>query len=183
LIRRPPLATSVAFVARVALVAFVACRPTPPDRATAAPDGNAALVAPAVDPRPALSFADIRCTYGGAKPAFFVGLETTTASRISDLHATKFEIATVAGGYVSGASAAIDLRARPTSHGQGSVTPLPAPIEAGELLHLEIFGALSLAPFGAGASYPTDARSFRVELVANEGRWTVSGSCAVGPAG
>ena len=40
-----------------------------------------------------------------------------------------------------------------------------------------------IAPFGPGASYPTDARSFRVELVAKEGRWTLTGKCLVGPSG
>lgn len=134
-------------------------------------------------PPPDLAFDKVRCTYGGTAPAFFVWAEVTAHGRIEGLAARRFEIADATGAFVSGAASTLDVRRRQRPNGEGDVELLKTPLEDGQSLHLEVFGPLSLGPFGKAATYPTDDRAFRVELTAGPRTWTIRGTCVVGPAG
>lgn len=147
------------------------------------PAPEPSVPAPAPPPPPDLVFDRVRCIYGGTAPAFFVWAEVTAHGRVEGLTAKRFEITDASGAFVSGAASTIDVRRRKGPNGEGDVELLQTPLEHGQTLHLEVFGALSLAPFGKAATYPTDDRAFRVELVAGPRIWTIKGTCVVGPAG
>lgn len=167
--------------AALAVWSLLACARSP-ERIGPSPDNKSAPTSPPPEP-PKLTLTDVRCVYGGTAPAFFVWTEARSNVRVTNLKATRFEITGKGATWVSGAAATIAVRTRQKANGEGDVTELKAPLEAETPVHLEVFGALALAPFGPGASYPTDDREFRVELVADQGRWTLGGRCAVGPAG
>jgi hypothetical protein len=167
---------------------IAACSRTPPDRVGPSPENAPASSHTSESPAPSpsdLAFAEVRCQYGGTEPAFFVWIETTAAKRITGLKATSYEIADKSGAFVSGVSPAfpIAVRVRKDENGVGDVKDLTMPIEAGASLHLEVFGGLAFTAFGPKVDYPTDDRAFRVRLVADQGDWTITGTCVVGPAG
>ena len=165
----------------------ISCARTQPDRVGPSPESKPApstTIAPASAP-PDLAFAEVYCQYGGTAPAFFVWAEATAGKRITHLRATSYEIVDKSGAFVSGVSGTmpITVRVRKGKKGDGDVTELTTPIEAGTAVHLEVAGGLAFTAFGPKVEYPTDDRAFRVQLVADEGMWTVTGKCVVGPAG
>jgi hypothetical protein len=175
-------------IATILALGAMGCSRTPPDRVGPSPESKPApsiTADPPAPPTPDLAFAEIYCQYGGTAPAFFVWAETTATKRITGLHATSYEIADKSGAFVSGVSSAfpIAVRLRKDKKGNGDVKELTTPIEAGATLHLEIFGGLAFTAFGPKVEYPTDDRAFRVQLVADQGTWTLTGKCVVGPAG
>jgi hypothetical protein len=159
-------------------VALIACTRST-ERITPAPEPSIAP-APSPPPPPALVLDKVRCQYGGTAPAFFVWVEATATREIRDVQAKTFEVATK-GAFVNGASSTIDVRKRDGANGEGNVKSI-AVIDPGAT-HLEVFGPLAMTPFGAGASYPTEDRKFRVELETSAGRFVLEGTCVVGPAG
>jgi len=161
-------------------VLLIACTRSSPERIAPAPEPS---IKPSPPP-PDLVLSNVRCQIGGTAPAFFVWVEANASRAVNNLRATKFELATSAKTFASGnAGTTIALRRRDGANGQGNVKPLGWTIEPGAVVHLEVFGALSLEPFGAGASYPTEDRAFRVELGSSSGRFVIEGTCLVGPAG
>jgi hypothetical protein len=164
-----------------ACILLFGCTRSSPDTITPAPERS---IPPAPPPPPDLVFTDVRCQIGGTAPAFFVWAEASASRPVKELRAVKFELATKPSGFASGVgSTTIALRRREAARGQGDVRPLGGTIEPGAVVHLEIFGALSLAPFGDAATYPTEDRAFRAELQSASGRFVVEGTCVVGPAG
>ncbi len=129
-----------------------------------------------------LTFGETKCTVGGTKPALFVWTETRVGLKLTHLRATKFELRDKAGNLTSGVSGPLMLRARSGPNGQGDVRSLASGLEPGTI-HLEVFGELALDVYGPSATYPTEARSFRAELVSDQGTFTLTGTCEVGPAG
>jgi len=170
-----------------ALLVFAAlaiCCTRSADRVGPSPENKVEPVPPpSPPPMTLLTFGDVRWTYGGTAPAFFVWAEATTRVRVTNLRATSFEITAKGVAWVSGAQSTIAVRKRAHANGQGDVAVLTTPIEPGAPIHLEVFGPLALSPFGHDAGYPTEDRAFRVELVADQGKWTLTGKCVVGPAG
>ncbi|MGZ3418605.1 MAG: hypothetical protein ACXVEE_12105 [Polyangiales bacterium] len=161
------------------LLMFVGCTRESDPIARPVPEKN---VAPAPIVAPAMVFDDVRCVYGGTAPAFFVWAEATAKSRVHNLRAKSFEIRAPDAGWVDGTDGAVTLRTR-SKKGEGDVGTVPATLEPGVTFHLEVFGAVRLSAFEIGATYPTDARPFRAVLVSDEGTYTLSAICAVGPAG
>ncbi|MEO7096588.1 MAG: hypothetical protein ABI175_25240 [Polyangiales bacterium] len=170
------------------MTTIVGCGRTPPDRVGPSPESKPApsTTTPPTQPPPAdLTFTDVYCQYGGTAPAFFIWAEATARTRITGLRATAYEIADKAGTFVSGVSGAFPMavRVRKDKKGVGDVTYLTTPLEAGTTVHLEVFGGLAFTAFGPKVDYPNDDRGFRVELVADQGMWTITGTCVVGPSG
>jgi hypothetical protein len=171
----------------VIALATASCARGAPDHAGPSPENKPApsTTVPPAPPPPALAFTDVYCQYGGTAPAFFVWSEATANVRITHLRATSYEIADKSGAFVSGVSGAfpIAVRIRQGKKGVGDVKDLVTPIEAGTTVHLEVFGGLAFTAFGPKVDYPTEDRRFRVELFADQGTWTITGTCVVGPAG
>lgn len=171
--------TSIEPLVVAALLACGCARSEAPIR----PAPEPSIPASATPPPPDLAFDRVRCIYGGTAPAFFVWAEVTAHGRVEGLTAKRFEITDATGAFVSGAASTVDVRRRKGTNGEGDVEVLKTPLEDGQTLHLEVFGPLSLAPFGKTATYPTDARAFRVTLTAGTRTWTLEGTCEVGRAG
>lgn len=163
-----------------ALLVIVLCACTrSSERIAPAPEPSIVTPSP-LPPPPPLVLESPTCQYGGTAPAFFVWVEARATREVRDVKAKTFQIASK-GAFVNGASATIDVRRRDGSKGQGDVHSIST-IAPGAS-HLEVFGALAMAPFGAGATYPTEDRKFRVELETSVGSFVIEGTCVVGPAG
>lgn len=129
-----------------------------------------------------LTFGETKCVVGGTKPAVFVWTEADVGVQLTHLRATKFELRDKSGALVNGVSGPVMLRGRSGPNGQGDVRALSGGVAPGTI-HLELFGELALDAYGPGATYPTEPRSYRAELVSDQGTFTLTGTCEVGPAG
>jgi len=132
-----------------------------------------------VDP---LTFGETKCVTGGTKPALFVWTEAHIGTKLTHLRATKFELRDKTGALVQGVNGPLMLRGRSGPNGQGDIRSLSAGLLPGTI-HLEVFGELALDAYGKGATYPTEPRSFRVELESDQGQFALIGTCEPGPAG
>lgn len=148
----------------LAAIAVTSCKGAPPAN---------------VDP---ITFGETKCVTGGTKPAVFVWTEANVGLKLTHLRATKFELRDKTGALVNGVSGPVMLRGRSGPNGEGDVRALSSGVVPGTI-HLEVFGELALDAYGPGATYPTEPRSFRAELVSDQGTFALTGTCDVGPAG
>jgi hypothetical protein len=136
--------------------------------------------------RPQLRIGDARCGYGGAVPGFSVLFDLDSNAPLARVTATAFRVQAQAQGgtFRDGAVGAVSVRRWSGPRGTGSIVPLGAPVPPGTVLHLQAFGRLDTSLFGPGAPYPTEARSFQLQLVADSSaRLGIVGRCEVTPAG